>query len=246
MSDDMQRPRLDIARLAQDIVERVTDLLRLERPAGLDSKVYYDRRFVDWIASEARAVVESGLEPDPWSAEEVRELADRIHGASLASRYGIRQISGAPVSIELPEADPGSTGYLGTSQPGAAPWVQMATAAGAGIELWDEECDSWVNVPDDLAPGNYVALNVRGDSMVPLLHDGDTVLIALGVKPPKGSIVVARSDDGYVVKRLHRITNRGVYLESLNPEYDPVVIKDVPQPIAGCVVLRWCPHTGKA
>jgi hypothetical protein len=238
----MRPIRLDIARLARDIAESVGDLLRLERLRSRDSKVYRDRRFADWLATEARAVVESGLEADQWSAEEVRDLAERMRGAALASRCGVRQVSGAPVCVELPEAERGTKGYVGASQRGAAPWVQLATAAGIGRELWDEDCDSWVNVPDDLAPGNYVALNVRGDSMLPLLHDGDTVLMALGMKPRNGTIVVARNDDGYVVKRLSRITTRGVYLESLNPDYDPVVIKDVPQPIAGCVVLRWCPH----
>lgn len=242
MSDDTRPFRLDIARLARDIAGRFADLLRIERIRTRDSKLYRHPRFGAWLATEARAVVESGLEPDPWSAEDVRDLAQRLRGAVLASRCGVRQVSGAPVSIDLPEAERGATGYLGSSQRGAAPWLQLSTAAGTGRELWDEECDSWVSVPEDLAPGNYVALNVCGDSMLPLLHDGDTVLIALGVKPRNGSIVVARNDDGYVVKRLNRITTRGVYLESLNPDYEPVVITDVRQPIAGCVVLRWCPH----
>lgn len=246
MSDETRPHRLDLARLARDIAERFADLLRLERMRTRDSKVYRDPRFGTWLATEARAVVESGLEPDPWSSDEVQDLAERMRGSMLASGCGVRQISGAPVCIEIPEAERGAKGYLGTSQRGAAPWVQLATAAGIGRELWDEDCDSWVNVPDDLAPGNYVALNVQGESMLPLLHDGDTVLIELGVKPRNGSIVVARSDDGYVVKRLNRITTRGIYLDSLNPDYEPMVIRDVTEPIAGCVVLRWCPHADGA
>ncbi len=246
MSEDSRLPKVDVARLARDIAEQAGEVVRADRIRTEDSSLYRDGRLGDWLATEAKEAVEGGLERDPWSAAEVRDLAERMRSELLASTCGVRRVAGSPVCVELSEAERGSSGYLGASQRGAAPWVQMATAAGAGNELWDETCESWVGIPDDLAPGNYVALNVRGDSMVPLLHDGDTVLIALGVKPRNGSIVVARSDEGYVVKRLTRITTRGVYLESLNPDYEPMVIKDVQQPIAGCVVLSWCPHAGRS
>jgi hypothetical protein len=242
VNEEARPQKFDIARLAREIADHFGDLLRIERLRSRDSKVYRHPQFGEWLATEARAVVESGLEADQWTTDEVRDLAERMRGSVLASRCGVRQISGAPVCVEVPETERGARGFLGASQRGAAPWVQLATAAGIGRELWDEECDAWVTVPDDLTPGNYVALNVRGDSMLPLLHDGDTVLIGLGLKPRTGTIVVARSDEGYVVKRLNRITTRGVYLDSLNPVYEPVVIRDAAQPIAGSVVLRWCPH----
>ena len=79
--------------------------------------------------------------------------------------------------------------------------------------------------------------------MLPLLHDGDSVLVSMGRGYRKGSIVVARTEDGYVVKRLDRVTSRGVYLESLNPQHGGVVVKDVALPIVGEVVARWCPHS---
>jgi hypothetical protein len=242
MSDDSTPVRLDIARLARDVAEHFADLLRLHRIRTGDSRVYKDARFSSWLAREARAVVEMGLEKDPWTREEVESLAERIRAAVLAEHSGVRQVRGRPVCVPAPEMEREATGVLAVPVRGPAPWVQLATAAGIGREIWDEDCDSWVDVPDDLAPAKYVAINVRGDSMQPLLHDGDTVLVAMGVEPVTGNIVLARTDDGYVVKRLERITTRGVYLQSLNAQYDVIVVRDIPRPIVGSVVLRWCPH----
>jgi hypothetical protein len=242
MNDDIRPVRLDIARLARDIGERFDELLRMLRIRDGDSTVYKDPRFSSWLAHEARAVVASGLELDPWTRDEVDGLAERIRAGVLAERSGVRQIAGSPITVPAPERE-GTGGVVAVPQGRYAPWVQLATAAGIGRELWDEDCDSWVSVPDDLAPGKYVALNVRGDSMLPLLHDGDSVLVSMGSGYRKGSIVVARTEDGYVVKRLDRVTSRGVYLESLNPQHGGVVVKDVAQPIVGEVVARWCPHS---
>jgi len=241
MTDDAKPVKLDIARLAHDIGARFSDLLRMLRLRNGESTVYDDARFSSWIAEEARTVVESGLESDPWTKEEAAKLAERIRASVLAERSGVRQVNNDPVTVPAPERE-SLSGSVVSPRKGSAPWVQLATAAGVGRELWDEECDSWVSLPDDLPPGKYVALNVRGDSMVPLLHDGDTVLVAMGRAHRIGDVVLARNDDGYVVKRLERITTRGVYLESLNPSHGDIVIRDIPKPIVGTVVLRWCPH----
>jgi hypothetical protein len=242
MSDDAKLPRSNVTRLAHELAGHAAELLRMLRIRSGQSRVYENPQFTSWLASEARDIVDSGLAADPWTEEERQNLAQSLRSAVLAQQSGIRQIAGAPTSIVSPEAERGTAGYTGRSRRGAAPWVKLATAAGIGREIWDEECDSWVTVPDDLPAGNYVALNVRGDSMVPLLDDGDTVLVAMGVETRNGNIVLARTDEGYVVKRLKRITTLGVYLESLNPEHEGIVIRDIEQPIAGTVMLRWCPH----
>ena len=241
MNDDVRSVRFDIARLARDIGERFGEVLRLLRLRDGDSRVYENPRFGSWLADEAREVVASGLELDPWTRDEVDGLAERIRASVLAENSGVRRISGSPISVPAPERD-GVTGVVAVPQGRYAPWVQLAPAAGIGRELWDEDCDSWVSVPDDLAPGKYIALNVRGDSMLPLLHDGDSVLVSMGGGYRKGSIVVARTDDGYVVKRLERVTTHGVYLQSLNPDHPDVVVRNIPKPIVGSVVTRWCPH----
>lgn len=124
-----------------------------------------------------------------------------------------------------------------------APLTALAVAAGEGRELWDEECDRWVELPTGLRRGRYVALGVAGDSMIPLLHPGDTILVRLGPDLRRGTVVVARrGDDAYVVKRVRRVREHDVELVSLNPAYEAMLIPRDDRAILGTVVMRWCSH----
>lgn len=65
------------------------------------------------------------------------------------------------------------------------------------------------------------ALEVSGNSMLPLYRDGDTIIVAPGANFRKGDRVVAKTTDGEVlVKLLTRQTASGVELKSLNPEHE--------------------------
>jgi phage repressor protein C with HTH and peptisase S24 domain len=91
-----------------------------------------------------------------------------------------------------------------------------------------------------------VALRVVGDSMLPLLHSGDLVLLDLDAPVRPGMIAVARHPEhGYVVKRVARTAAGGsaLSLVSLNPAYPAVPLKPAPGALLGPIVLRWCPHT---
>jgi phage repressor protein C with HTH and peptisase S24 domain len=131
----------------------------------------------------------------------------------------------------------------GTGERGDARAWDLSVAAGIGRELWDEPCTSWVRVPRDVSDGRHVALKVAGDSMLPLFHDGDTILVRLGSDIGPNQVVVARHpDDGYVVKRIERIESSRIELVSLNDAYAPITIPHDLSLILGVVVLRWCPH----
>jgi len=232
MSDqDKRRQVIRVRKLAEDVVANISDLLRLRSMRNETARMFRDLRLMRWLATEARAVARDGIEPDPWNGEEVEALAERIRMAVVADRSGVRRLSGRPLSVPPSESAD------------AVPWVQLATAAGIGRELWDEDCDTWIALPGDLPRGKYVALNVSGESMLPLLHDADVVLVNMTAVAKPGDIVLARASEGYVVKRLVRIAQTGVELESLNADFAPVTIRDDSRPIVGVVVLRWCNHT---
>ncbi len=73
---------------------------------------------------------------------------------------------------------------------------------------------------------NAYALEVSGDSMLPLYRDGDVIIVSPTEQVRRGDRVVARTQDGEVMaKILHRQTANQVELHSINPEHEPRVIK---------------------
>jgi SOS-response transcriptional repressor LexA len=116
----------------------------------------------------------------------------------------------------------------------------LAIAAGAGRELWDVECSATVEIPADVARGRHVALRVLGDSMEPLIHSGDLVLVRLEDRAMSGTVVVARDPEhGYVVKEVGRLTAKEIELRSLNPAYPVLRVPNGARTVLGTVVLRW-------
>ena len=74
-------------------------------------------------------------------------------------------------------------------------------------------------VPGEL--GVY-ALEVTGDSMLPLYRDGDRIVVSINEQVRRGDRVVARTRDGEVMaKVLARQTANVVELQSLNPLHPP-------------------------
>jgi phage repressor protein C with HTH and peptisase S24 domain len=77
--------------------------------------------------------------------------------------------------------------------------------------------------------------------MEPVLLAGDVVVLKVGALVRAGSLVVARADDdGYVIKRVARITPTTFELESFNPAYEPFGIPRDARRIVGVVacILR--------
>lgn len=218
-----------------------------------------DERRIDGLIALAGPLAERMIEPDPrfleWQAAELRdrgrrseneadvvERARRLAARALGIRHAVLCIDQMPLAST-------HAGSLGTADAGAdarAPRFDLGIAAGAGRVLWDEPCDSWVSIPPELPRGRYVALTVKGDSMLPLLHSGDIVLVKLGPDAVRDTVVVARRpDDGYVVKRVGRVTPGQLELVSLNPDFPaPIIVDRDEGTVTGTVVLRWCGHGG--
>jgi phage repressor protein C with HTH and peptisase S24 domain len=124
---------------------------------------------------------------------------------SLATRRGK---SGRASARRSRSAGFGSVPLLGFAQAGAGGYFDDAGfPAGRG---WDE-----VTLPE----GSY-ALEVSGDSMLPLYRKGDVIVVAPGAQVRRGDRIVVRTHDGEVMaKILKRKTARQIELASLNPDH---------------------------
>jgi phage repressor protein C with HTH and peptisase S24 domain len=178
----------------------------LARRAGLDPTAFNKskRRGADgrdrWPSTESLAKV---LDATGSTLDEFMRL---VGGGRSAGEAAI------PEGAFPPQA--GSIPLLGFAQAGSGGFFDDGGfPAGQG---WDV-----VDFPAQPAerPGVY-ALEVQGDSMLPLYRDGDILIVEPGAQIRRGDRVVVRSREGEVMaKILNRQSPRSVELISLNPDH---------------------------
>ncbi len=89
---------------------------------------------------------------------------------------------------------------------------------------WDE-----IDVPG-VTDQNAYALEITGDSMLPVYREGDTIIVSPAATIRKGDRVVVRTTDGQVMAKLmQRQTSKTLELASFNPSHATKVLdmKDV-------------------
>ena len=98
-------------------------------------------------------------------------------------------------------------------------------AAGLPIEAI-ENIDNYVYVEKSVVrSGRYFALRVKGDSMTGSgIFENDVIIVRQQNAAENGEIVVSMIGQEAVVKKLHRASD-GVYLESTNPKYKPILLR---------------------
>lgn len=185
---------------------------------------------------------ETGVSPSFDEMKEALDLASKsgIHRliTALEERGFIRRLPHRARALEvlkLPEAAApaaaprpragfkpslvGGTQTARGSWPGDAP-ILGKIAAGTPIEAIQSEVGR-APLPGDLGPGDYFALEVKGDSMRDAgILEGDIVILRRGQAADTGDIVVALVDrEEATLKRLRR---RGatIALEAANPAYE--------------------------
>jgi phage repressor protein C with HTH and peptisase S24 domain len=119
---------------------------------------------------------------------------------------------------------------LGMAQAGSGGFFDSAGfPAGQG---WDE-----VPLPSSSVDGTY-ALEVSGDSMLPLYRDGDVIVVSPTAQLRRGDRVVVRTRGGEVmVKILYRQTPKNIELHSVNPEHPPRIINS--SDVEGIARIIW-------
>lgn len=175
----------------------------LARRAGLDPTSF----------NKSKRLGPDGRERWP-STESISKVLDAT-GASLDEFMGyLAQANAAaiPDGSFLPQMS--SIPLLGFAQAGAGGFFDDGGfPAGQG---WDV-----VEFPAAVSKHTSVyALEVQGDSMMPLYRDGDRLIVEPGAQIRKGDRVVLKSREGEVMaKVLARQSARSIELSSLNPEH---------------------------
>lgn len=121
--------------------------------------------------------------------------------------------------------------------------IPVYASVGAGFPAFaDDEIIDQEEIPRAMAQsGEYFALKVRGESMLPKISSGDTVIVRKQDTADDGDMVIALIDhEEGLVKRLKRHEN-GLSLISTNPAFEPIFytwaeVEALPVTILGVVV----------
>lgn len=221
-----------------DAVDELMRLVGAEIERRDDALVHQGEAQLAWIAQDLRAGASA--------AERLRDERDADEFArKAAARLAIRRAEWRLPSRPLRDRPAPLTATVSQAMPLAlqqrcAVLLELAAAAGAGRELWDEPCDTWVELPAEAQGERYVALRVDGDSMEPVLAPRDVILVQLDATPAVDDLVVARRpDEGFVVKRVASLTPRQIELASFNEAYAPVTVRRDPSTVLGTVIARF-------
>jgi phage repressor protein C with HTH and peptisase S24 domain len=147
-----------------------------------------------------------------WPSTESLAKIMEATGASLDEFMALVQGGAAGNGNARPSASPFAVPLLGFAQAGAGGFFDDAGfPVGQG---WDV-----VDLPAQAPEGSY-ALQVQGDSMLPLYRDGDVLIVAPGATVRRGDRVVVKTAGGEVTaKVLARQTSKQIELHSVNPEH---------------------------
>lgn len=121
--------------------------------------------------------------------------------------------------------------------------VYGRVAAGEPIEASQDNIVGYEKVSRDMTRrGALFALIIKGDSMEPMMYDGDTVIVRAQPDAEHGEIVIATvNGDDATCKKLYKIPGGGIQLHSINPAYEPFTfdqdaVESIPVSVLGKVV----------
>lgn len=173
----------------------------LARRAGLDSTAF----------NKSKRASSDGRPRWP-STESLAKIMEAT-GASLADLLALVEGRAA-----FPAPRRASVPLIGFAQAGAGGFFDDGGfPVGQG---WEE-----IDLPAARVGDNAYALQVQGDSMLPLYRDGDILIVEPGARVRKGDRIVAKTASGEVMaKILASRTARHIELVSLNPAHPDRVI----------------------
>lgn len=151
--------------------------------------------------------------------------------------------------LGVDEAELGAPEYISYGAADAAAWLDVpridaAASAGAGaLDASDQAVgafrfsEHWLRA-QGLNPDMLSAIRVAGDSMEPLLRDGDEILVDRTPRPLRDGVHVVRVGEALLVKRIQAGRPGRVVLESDNAAYRPMELAPDEVVVIGRVVWK--------
>lgn len=131
-----------------------------------------------------------------------------------------------------------------TAEAALVPLLAGPAAAGSPLAIDARDVEKYLAFPKEMLPeaGTVVAVRVKGDSMAPLVNDGDTVMIDLADRDPNrlvGKMVAAHDGTGVTVKFLRRDKKDFMLIPyNISPRHDVMMFRpEDGWTIVGAVVL---------
>lgn len=171
----------------------------------------------------------AGLDPTSFNKSKRQASDGRQRWPSTESIAKVLDATGASIDEFFTLSDPVRDGGLPQGSfpapSGSIPLLGFAQAGAGGF--FDDggfpAGQGWDVVEFPAPPGRKAgvyALEVQGDSMLPLFRDGDVLIVEPGAQVRRGDRVVVKTREGEVMaKVLHRQSPRAIELVSLNPEH---------------------------
>ncbi|MEO1748818.1 MAG: helix-turn-helix transcriptional regulator, partial [Pseudomonadota bacterium] len=178
----------------------------LARKAGLDSTTFNKSKRVAVDGRERWPSTESISKVIEATGVSVNEFMAMIDEPSSSIQGSFAELGGEPAMPGVP--------LLGMAQAGAGGFFDDAGyPVGEGWEL--------VPFPGPEPKGGVYALEISGDSMLPLYRDGDVIIVSPSASIRRGDRVVVKTQSGEVMaKILRRQTTQSIDLQSMNPEHE--------------------------
>lgn len=163
----------------------------------------------------------AGLDPTTFNKSKRGTANGKLRWPSTESLAKVLAATGD--SLEDFVALTSNAGPLRRSRSLPVPLIGLAQAGQAGYfdDAGFPAGSGWEEIAfPDVADDHAYALEIAGDSMLPVYRDGDRIVIAPSANLRRGDRVVAKTRAGEVMaKQLSRLTAQHIELRSFNPAY---------------------------
>jgi|TARA_R110002126_G_scaffold13118_1_gene55949 phage repressor protein C with HTH and peptisase S24 domain len=184
--------------------------------------------------SASGLAIKAGLDPTSFNKSKRIQPNGKARWPSMESISKVLSVTNTVMFdfVKLMEDSPPSVSDSPVKKP-AIPVLGFAQAGRDGYFDTDGApiIDKWGEVPlDNLMGDDLFALEVNGDSMLPLYRDGDLIIISQNDALKNGDRGVFKLANGEImVKEVGKSTTAGFTLKSFNPEFDDIKLarKDV-------------------